>query len=399
MQHFGRVRTSGTLVFSDYKVFEDPIEILGMTIPRGKRRAYVLLAIATGGISGVERWYLDGKPVAVDGDGYVTTPPWDGGKVRLQLRRGLPPEAAGGDWPELHAAFPTRWTAERHRLEGVATILGSFDAVKPEEINDTYPGGRPPEISAVIRGTPCHEPATGNASFTTNPIRHLLHYLSDAGTGAIPIAEFDLPSWFAAIADCNDALPGLAGPRPRYEGGGSYALNEPVKDVALRILESVGGELYLAQDGRIGVRVAKWRAPTAIIDESQDRQPRLRPGPRQARPDHHAGARLHRALARLHRHHRRSMGGCPRHRPLRRAAPARAVAALGPASRAGARAGQDRRRAREPPHHRQHGAALLGPAAPGRGAGVPAPPRPGAGDGGGPDHRPVAGPLRPRTGW
>ena len=50
-----------------------------MTTPRGKRRAYVLLAIATGGISGVERWYLDGKPVAVDGDGYVTTPPWDGG--------------------------------------------------------------------------------------------------------------------------------------------------------------------------------------------------------------------------------------------------------------------------------------------------------------------------------
>ena len=186
-------------------------------------------------------------------------------------RRGIrgAPEAAGGDWPELHAAFPTRWTAERHRLEGVATILGSFDAVKPEEINDTYPGGRPPEISAVIRGTPCFEPATGNASFTTNPIRHLLHYLSDAGTGAIPIAEFDLPSWFAAIADCNDALPGMAGPRPRYEGGGSYALNEPVKDVALRILESVGGELYLAQDGRIGVRVAKWRAPTAIIDEGK----------------------------------------------------------------------------------------------------------------------------------
>ena len=186
----------------------------------------------------------------------------------------------------------------------MATILGSFDAVKPEEINDTYPGGRPPEISAVIRGTPCYEPATGNASFTTNPIRHLLHYLSDAGTGAIPIGEFDLPSWFAAIADCNDALPGLAGPRPRYEGGGSYALNEPVKDVALRILESVGGELYLAQDWRIGVRVAKWRATTAIIDEGKIVSLDCGPGRAKLLTDHHAGARLHRALARLHRHHR-----------------------------------------------------------------------------------------------
>lgn len=267
IQHFGRVRTSGTLVFSDYRHFAEPLSILGMTFPAGTRRAYVLLAISTGGISGVDRWYLDGTPVSVDGQGYVTTPPWNGGKVRLRLRTGLPPEQEGGHWPELHAAFPTRWIAGQHRLEGVATILGEFDAVKPEEINETYPGGRPPEISAVIRGVPCHEPATGNASFTTNPIRHLLHYLSDAGSGAIPIAEFDLSHWFTAIADCNDLLPTSGGTRPRYSSGGSYALGEPVKDVAARILESVGGELFLTQDGRIGVRVAKWRAPTAVIED------------------------------------------------------------------------------------------------------------------------------------
>lgn len=255
-QHFGRVRTSGTVMFSDWAEVG------------GTRRAFVLLAISTGGITSVDQYYLDGKPVTVNGDGWVQTAPWTN-RVRLRSRTGRPPEFAGGFWTDLHSAFPTRWVPGQHQLDGVATILAEFNAVSPEQVQEVYPSGSPPEVSAVVRGRQCYEPATGDESFTTNPIRHLLHYLSSAGSGTIPISEFDIPVWLSAIPDCNDNLPRAGGTRQRYTAGLSYLLSEPQKDVATRMLEGVGGQLYLTQSGLIGVRVAKWRVPTAVIDESK----------------------------------------------------------------------------------------------------------------------------------
>lgn len=265
-QHFGRVRVGGALMFADF-AYANTFEVLGLEVPIEGNTAFVLLAVSTGGITGVDTFYLDGKPVSVNADGWVQTAPWRN-RVRLRVRTGRGAEHSGGDWPELRALFPMRWTPE-HRLDGVATILGEFKAVAPEDVNDVYPGGRPPEITAIIRGTPCIYPWSGVSGFTVNPIRHLLHYLSDAGSGKIPLADFDLPSWLTAINDCNDDLPTVGGTRPRYTGGGSYGLNEPTKDVAGRILEGTGGTLYLTQEGKIGVRVAKWRAPTIVIDDSK----------------------------------------------------------------------------------------------------------------------------------
>ncbi|WP_411839252.1 hypothetical protein [Paracoccus sp. ME4] len=270
VQHFGRVRVGGVLMFADFYRGDPRIDISdGIFSPTysSGNIACVLLAVSTGGITGVDQWYLDGKPVGVDAEGWVQTAPWRN-RVRLRVRTGRGAEAEGGAWDTLRAMFPMRWTAA-HRLDGVATVLGEFKAVPPEDVNDVYPGGRPPEITAVIRGTPCFEPATGAESFTVNPIRHLLHYLSDAGSGTVPLAEFDLASWLTAIGDCTDDLPTVGGTRPRYAGGGSHQLAEPQKDVAGRILEGVGGALHLTQAGLVGVRVAKWRAPTIVIDDSK----------------------------------------------------------------------------------------------------------------------------------
>lgn len=257
VQHFGKVRVGGALMFADFAEVD------------GTRRAFVLLAISTGGITAVDQYYLDGKPVSVDANGYVTTAPWDGGKVRLRAMTGIFPQRDGGNWGVLHSAFPMRWIAGVHRLEGVATILGEFDSVEPEDVNDVYPGGRPPEITANIRGVPCYDPTGGSDAFSLSPSRHLMHYLSTGGSGKIPVAEFAMPSWLQAIADCNNDLPTQGGTRNRYEGGGSYALNEPLKDVAARWLEAMGGNLYLTDEGLIGLRVAKLNAPVYTIDDAK----------------------------------------------------------------------------------------------------------------------------------
>ncbi|WP_282029234.1 hypothetical protein [Paracoccus marcusii] len=265
-QHYGRVRVSGALMFADYKAF--PRDVMGVSIP-GTNRAYVLLAISTGGITGVDQWFLDGKPVNVNSQGYVTTSPWGGNKVRLRVRTGRDGESAGGHWPELHENFPTRWIAGTHRLDGVATILAEFDSVPPEDIAEVYPSSRPPEISVILRGTPCFEPATGNVSFTDNLVRQALHYLSDAGAGMIPHDEFDMTSWFAGIDASRADMPTAGGTRIRFAGGGSHFLNEPQKDVAARMLQAAGGSLYLTQEGKIGIRVGTYQAPTLVIDDSK----------------------------------------------------------------------------------------------------------------------------------
>ncbi|WP_304615833.1 hypothetical protein [Paracoccus sp. (in: a-proteobacteria)] len=251
-QHFGRVRTSGALMYADWANVG------------GDRRAFVLLAVATGGIDAVEQWYLDGKPVTVNADGWVQTAPWQG-RVRLRMRTGRGSQFSGGDYADLRSAFPMRWTTA-HRLDGVATFLGQFSAVKPENVADVYPGGRPPVISAIVRGAICAPITNEPADFSTNPVRQAYHYLAADGAGTIPRADFDTAIWNAARAECNATVPTAGGTRPRFAAGGSYFLAEPRKDVAARIMESCAGSLYLTPEGKIGVRVGTYQAPTITIE-------------------------------------------------------------------------------------------------------------------------------------
>ena len=250
--HLGRVRTSGVLMYADWAMVGTD------------RRAFVLLAVATGGIDAVEQWYLDGKPVEVNASGWVQTDPWKG-RVRLRMRTGRGAQFAGGDYADLRAAFPMRWTPA-HRLDGVATFLGEFSAVKPENVVEVYQGGRPPVISAVVRGAVCASITDEPVDFTTNPVRQAYHYLASDGVGSIPRADFDIPVWNSARAACNAAEPTAGGTRPRFASGGSYLLSEPRKDVAQRIMDACGGALYLTPEGRVGVRVGTYQAPTITIE-------------------------------------------------------------------------------------------------------------------------------------
>ncbi|MDO5658282.1 MAG: hypothetical protein Q4G36_08170 [Paracoccus sp. (in: a-proteobacteria)] len=248
-QHFGRVRVGGTLLYADWAQVGN------------RRRAFVLLAVSTGGITGVETWYLNGKPVEVDAGGWVQTDPWKN-RIRLRLRKGRDDEYSGGDWAELRDAFPTRWT-EDHRLDGVATILAEFDHVDPEQVMDVYPGGSPPEVTAVIRGAPVRDHHNDVWFYSENIPRQLRQYLLDNG---LTLADLDGPVWSQAMADADELVPTQDGTRPRYHGGGSYGLAEPVKDVAGRMLAACAGHLYQTPEGLIGLRVGKYRPPELVID-------------------------------------------------------------------------------------------------------------------------------------
>ena len=111
-----------------------------------QRRLFKLLAVGQGGVTAVEQVWLNDVVVARSGDA-ATTPPYDG-KVSIRHRTGFGAEFSGGAYPTLSAAF-SAWTAD-HRLDGIGTILGEFDAVKGEKIAEVYGGGDPAMTATSI---------------------------------------------------------------------------------------------------------------------------------------------------------------------------------------------------------------------------------------------------------
>lgn len=221
-----------------------------------------LLALAQGGMNSVQQVYCGEERITVTA-GSVTSGAM-AGRANLWRRLGLGSEVSGGDYPQLRAASP-EWTQD-HRLDGIGTVLCRFPRVSAEDANQVYPGGDP-QISCVIEGDSQIHPGTAPTEPSHNLARQLYDILCNPEWGIMEPAHMDAASWQQAITDCNDEMPGLEGPQPRYHGGGGYYLSEPVKDVAARWLEAMAGQIFLTAEGRLGLRVGKWRAPRHTITE------------------------------------------------------------------------------------------------------------------------------------
>ncbi len=254
IRHLGRVRSSGAVMFWDWAYVG------------GERRLFKLLAVAQGGMSNVQQWYLDGEPVEVDANGYVTTAPWNKGNIRLRWRKGIQGDQwDGGDYADLRAAFPSQWT-EAHRLRGVGTILATFDAVGGEDIAEVYSGGEP-EVSALIDGAGAYWVLDGSTVNGRNPAVHLSDILTNPVYGALAPADIDVSLLAIARTDCSALVPTDGGTRSRYQSGISYALSDPIKDTAQKLLDAMGGRAWITPEGKLAVEAGVWRAPSITIEE------------------------------------------------------------------------------------------------------------------------------------
>lgn len=264
IRHLGRVRTSGTVVFWDWAHTSNLPGFLGIDL--NTRRLYKLLAVSTGGFEDVVQWYLDGAPVEVDAEGYVTTAPWDRGNVRLQFRKGIAGDQwDGGDWLELRGAFPDAWT-EDHRLRGIGTFLATFDAVEGEDIGQVYSGGEP-EVSALIDGSRAFWAVDGSAASTRSPAVQLSDLLANPVYGPLTPADLDLATFQTARDDSAAPVPTAGGTRNRYRSGISYALADPLRDTAAKLLDAMGGRAWITTEGKLAIEAGVWRPPTVTIEE------------------------------------------------------------------------------------------------------------------------------------
>ncbi|MFC6487374.1 phage tail protein [Nitratireductor sp. GCM10026969] len=254
----GRVRVGGLKAFGNTK---------GIFISR-------LIWHLKGPLDGIEEYFVGGRPVVVDPGGDVSSPPWARkGETYLNIKSkvGTGNETA---WPQLIADFPTLWTTD-HRCRGVFQSLARYrvPTLDSESSNklfqQLYQGGAP-DVTVTARMTPVYDPRDPSQDpdnentwkWTDNGIlcaAHIMRRYPDLDS-----ADFDW-AFLAQEADRADQIVAtLTGTEPRSRCWGIWPSESRRGDTMQQVLDSIGAEVVLSEEGLIRLRLID-DAPTSEI--------------------------------------------------------------------------------------------------------------------------------------
>ncbi|MBJ6986950.1 hypothetical protein [Devosia sp. MC521] len=240
---------------------------------------YSQTTLNEGEISQIKEVWLNDQLVAIGGDGYVTTDPYEvnfgfGGlkKVaRILFRMGQSAQTA---YSELISAFPGVYTSA-HRMRGVANALTIFEEVEGEQIGKVYPQG-PPTLRVVADFSLVKSVRTGVRIFSDNPADCVYDYLTGRdGAGfpygaGFPESKIDLASFQAFANLCDQPVPlKSGGTEKRYRLALGYSLTEEMRSVLGRMCQACDADLYINSAGKIAIRGGKFTAPTLMLDDSK----------------------------------------------------------------------------------------------------------------------------------
>jgi hypothetical protein len=241
MEGIGRVRVGGLQAFGNTD---------------GSTRARLVCRLQ-GPVDAVETRYIGGIEVTVDDNGDVSSPPWakPGGSWATWLdKRGDGSEAA---WSQLTGLFPGLWTGD-HRVRGIAqSLLLWFNPglAKPKYLS-LYQNGVP-ATEEIIRGSLIHDPRDPGQhvddarswTWTDNGILACPHMLRRD-----PAFSADRFDWtlIAAEADKADTMVATrGGTEKRSRAWGIWAWESGRAETMQQLLDSVGAEIRLTDEGRI----------------------------------------------------------------------------------------------------------------------------------------------------
>lgn len=235
---------------------------------------YLATILADDIIDGVDAYYINNVECLVDGDGYVTTPPFNtsyGKLVRVELHYGYTDQPAS---TILQAAFPGVWTSA-HTASGVAYMVTALTQPNSADFQTVYSSTVPP-IAALVRGVLAYDPRDGDQdpavasswTTTTNPALLLLYYFTATNGMGLSRSLFD-GDLFSAAADFCDGLitTKSKGVRKRYEMGGVYSYDEDPVDIIQRILDTFGGRIFVTAGGLFGLSCDELDVPEIVITE------------------------------------------------------------------------------------------------------------------------------------
>lgn len=250
-----------------------------------------LLAQCQGPIDGIEEYFVKERPVVVEFDGAVSSPPYaktDGSYMHLYSKLGATDQAA---FTELTSAYPDVWTTD-HRLRGVAVTLAKYTSPgtsNPKFLQIWSEGY--PAIDTLDRGVMIYDPrkdsttTNGSGSHRTNdpstwewsdngPLCALWHCTASEDDGGFgqSFDRFDLDD-IAEQADLADQLidskAGVDTER-RSVCSGTYTTDTDRGVVLANILLSTGTRIVHLQNGKLSIRLEEDNAPSTVALERQD---------------------------------------------------------------------------------------------------------------------------------
>lgn len=223
----------------------------------------------------IEQYFLGGREVTVEsGSGQVSSPPWvfpGGSWAYIASKVGDGTETA---WSELMTDFPSLWTSE-HRCRGIFQSLIRFVVpnFSTEEGNKRfqklYQGGAPDGevLARVSKIYDPREPGQDADNETTwtwsdNGLLAAVHVMRQYPD--LTSADFDW-DFLAAEADLADIeVATRTGTEKRARCWGIWPSESKRGDVMQQVLDSIGAEVVLSDDGLIRIRLID-DAPVAEI--------------------------------------------------------------------------------------------------------------------------------------
>lgn len=227
-------------------------------------KLHQIVLMAHGALDGEVQFWIDGAPIVIDGNGYVTSEPYNR-MIRLEWRDG---SGSGGDYAGVAAAFPTLWGVD-HRLEGQATVYAEFTAPDVTNYNRMFPKGPLTDVQLEARGVSVLDHRTGQSVWSDNSGLCIADYLTAPDGFRIPVSKLDIDQW-RAFADLSDEAVPLkdGGSEPRYRLWGVYSLQEQPKDVLERMTATCDGHIYQTPEGKVGIIGGRHSEPDVMITDA-----------------------------------------------------------------------------------------------------------------------------------
>lgn len=237
------------------------VKVFGNTVGADRYR----LLLHAKSITAVEQYFLGGREVVVDDDGFVASVPWSysgGSYALLSEDNGSVDKAA---WPALKTAFPALWT-DAHWARGIAQTLIRYKnpGLSSSKYLSLYSGGAP-DLEKVMRGEAIYDPRTGETAWTDNGIL-IAYHVHMALDGRMTIDDYDLDTWIAEADKADEPVATRDGFEPRCRIWGIFAEESKRADVLQDVLDSGGIEQIMVGD-KIAFRlVDDVRVAEATID-------------------------------------------------------------------------------------------------------------------------------------
>ena len=234
---YGEVRKGGTIVYYE-------------STGTNNKFLHQVIAVAGHEVEAISDIYINDEIVTLDGDGFVTSDPWDS---KIRIKKHL------GDQTTPDADL----LAESAQID--STFVGNGIAylyIRYQYDQDVFANGLP-LITSVVKGKKVYDPRTSTTAYSANAALCIRDYIGAAY--GMQDDDIDDVSFQAAANVCDEdvALSG-GGTEDRYTMNGVFTAGATHRDVLTRMMTSCAGTLFWG-GGKFKLVASEYVAPTKVL--------------------------------------------------------------------------------------------------------------------------------------